>query len=653
MTTNITSFSILVVDDDDTLRRSLVLNLERVGYSVVEASNAGDALELLNQRSFVAVLCDLKLPDLDGITFTKRAKESGIEASIILMTGYGSLDLAVEALRAGAYDYISKPFEFDELVLTLKKLEERESLREEVSELRSEISQQYNFNNMISQSESMKQIFDMIKRLSNFSTTVLITGESGTGKELLARAVHYNSPRRAKPFIAINCGAIPAALVESELFGHKKGAFTDAIRDKKGLFEEASGGTVFLDEIGELPLHLQVKLLRVLQEQQIRRVGDEQTINVDVRIVAATLRNLEKDVEEGRFRDDLYYRLNVVSLNLPPLRERTEDIPLLVQHFIEKFSKKLSLEIKGIQPEALKLLLRYGWRGNIRELENCIERSIVLADGLEIDVASLPKNLKTITESTNRTETKVGDPESLSIKTRTRDLEVDLITKALTKTNGNRTHAAKILEISHRALLYKLKEYGLTVLLLLSTIFLSLQPVAAEDKIFLNNRGSSPLYTNKKTSKNDRPVALPTIGTYKPIENPIVKKTCVEHGGVDCSKPADSDGSVVCRSGYKDAEIMHRFACGAVKLEISRVLFDKSGKPTGVEIRNLNNNTAEGVLVKVKISKFVDAVTLDGPEKINGYSVETYLTPPSKLKFTKSNFKSSTISVNCKNCNQP
>lgn len=322
--------------------------------------------------------------------------------------------------------------------------------------------QKYSFSNIIAHSQSMKDIFETVKRLAHFNTTVLITGESGTGKELLARAIHHNSPRRGKPFIALNCGAIPEHLMESELFGHKKGAFTDATRDKKGLFEEAHGGTIFLDEIGELPLHLQVKLLRALQEQEIRRVGEEQGISIDVRVIAATLRDLEQDVKIGRFRDDLFYRLHVVSIHLPPLRERREDIPPLVEFFQKKTAKKLGIECKQISKEALECLTKYNWRGNVRELENCIERAMVLTETEDIDLESLPENIRaSFYQQEGIIELTDSSDNNLSIKQRTRALEISLILKALRKTRGNRTHAAKILEISHRALLYKIKEYGL------------------------------------------------------------------------------------------------------------------------------------------------------------------------------------------------
>lgn len=455
--------SVLVLDDDQSLRQALQLNLEARGYSVRAASESAEALHLMQGEPFDIILCDLQLQQSSGLAFIQEATRVAPDSAVVLMTGFGSTEIAVQALRAGAYDYLAKPFEMEELVLLLAKLEERERLKEENANLRSAITQRYNFSNIIARSESIKKLFDTVKRLANFSTTVLITGESGTGKELLAKALHHNSPRRGKPFVAINCGAIPEHLMESELFGHRRGAFTDAVRDKKGLFEEATGGTILLDEIGEMPLHLQVKILRALQEQVIRPVGDERAIPVDVRVIAATLRDLEDDVKKGRFRDDLYYRLNVVSMHLPPLRERPEDIPALVEHFIEKHNKRLGLKIDRVHPDAMKLLLGHWWKGNIRELENCIERAMVLSDGSEITTALLPEKMQHQSAALEpSTPFATISDDNLSIKHHGRALEVTLIKRALAKTGGNRTHASKILEISHRALLYKLKEYGLS-----------------------------------------------------------------------------------------------------------------------------------------------------------------------------------------------
>lgn len=316
----------------------------------------------------------------------------------------------------------------------------------------------------ITRDPKLHEVLEQVRRLSTFATTVLITGESGTGKEVLARLIHEGSSRANQPFVPVNCGAIPAALIESELFGHKKGAFTDAIKDKKGLFEEANGGTIFLDEIGELPIHLQVKLLRVLQEQQIRRVGDETQVSINVRVIAATLRDLDNDVGEGLFRGDLFYRLNVVSLHLPPLRERPDDIPLLAEHFLAHTARKLKVPAVKLTEEAMAALVRCPWRGNIRELENAIERAMVLSTGGEITFASLPPSIVNPTFMGGaKAASKAEDPdEDLSVKRRTEALEIELIQKALKQTSGNRTKAAKILELSHRALLYKLKSYRIS-----------------------------------------------------------------------------------------------------------------------------------------------------------------------------------------------
>ena len=454
---------LLVVEDDPSLRDAIAAQLVGHGYNCESVATAGEALSHLRQGEFPIILVDLNLPDASGLALVQQLRAESPQATVILMTAFGSTQVALEALQAGAFDYLAKPFQPEELIFVVEKAAERERLRKENDALRSVIDQKFHFGSIVTESDSMVSVLDTVKRLSPFHTTVLITGESGTGKELLARAIHQNSPRRGKPFVAINCGAIPPALMESELFGHKKGAFTDATRDKRGLFEEANGGTIFLDEIGELPLQLQVKLLRALQERQIRRVGDEALIDIDVRIVAATLRNLEQDVLDGRFREDLFYRLNVVMLELPPLRERPEDIPLLAQHFVRKHSKRLGLIEPEIPAEVMRALVASPWKGNVRELENCMERLLVLSDSGALDVANLPDALR---RQAAKTAAKPGGvfplgEENLSIKQQTRALEIELIKRALDQTSGNRTHAARVLEISHRALLYKLKEYEL------------------------------------------------------------------------------------------------------------------------------------------------------------------------------------------------
>jgi two-component system response regulator AtoC len=433
--------------------------LKKRGYDVETANNGIDGLKKVDMGSYDTVLCDIRMPQMDGLEFLQEAQKAGCESTIIMMSAYGTLDTAIEAMKLGAYDYISKPFKPDEIILTLKKAEERERLRRENLFLKKEVQKEYSFENIISKNERMRQIFDTIQKVAKYKSTILIAGESGTGKELVAKAIHFNSDRSDHPFVPVNCGAIPENLLESELFGHTKGSFTNAVRTKKGLFEEADGGTMFLDEIGELPFQLQVKLLRVLQDGEIRRIGDSKAIRIDVRIIAATIKDLDKEVREGKFRDDLFYRLNVLPIKIPPLRDRKEDISILVDHFIQKYSRELNKPIEGIIPEALNCLLNYNWNGNVRELENVIERAIVLTESNRIQVENLPIEIQNPKEESRFS---LLDDE-LSIKKASRYLEIDLIKKALIKTKGNHTHAAKLLEISHRALLYKIKEYGIEV----------------------------------------------------------------------------------------------------------------------------------------------------------------------------------------------
>ena len=449
---------VLIIDDDVEVNRSLELVLQTLGYSTTTTFSGDDGLRLLQTSDFDLVLCDLKLPGISGLDVLASHSQ---KVPIILMTAFSNQEIASQAAACGAFDYIRKPIFPDDLLFTLKKFEEVSELKRENQSLKASLTERFSFHSIVSKSPQFNAIFDIIKRLSPYNTTVLITGESGTGKELIARAIHEHSPRRGKPFIAINCGAIPETLMESELFGHKKGAFTDASRDKKGLFEEASGGTLFLDEVGDLPLHLQVKLLRALQEQTIRRVGDENDIAIDVRVISATLRNLDNEVAQGRFRDDLLYRLNVISIHLPPLRDRPEDIPVLVEHFLKKHAKRLGMPEKRLPAEVLKLLVEYPWPGNARELENCLERALVLSEGDAIQLGALPPYIAS-SNIARQEFAALGDATSLSIKERTAHLEIDLITKALAQTNGNKTQAAKVLEISHRTLLYKLKEYGIS-----------------------------------------------------------------------------------------------------------------------------------------------------------------------------------------------
>jgi two-component system response regulator AtoC len=449
---------ILIVDDEESFRHMLSVILKKEGYEVELAANGEEGLSKISISTFDQILCDIRMPQMDGLEFLQASQKVGTDATIIMMSAYGTLDTAIEAMKLGAYDYISKPFKPDEIILTLKKAEERERLRKENELLRKAVQKEYSFENIVTKNEKMDKIFEMIKKVAPYKSTILITGESGTGKELVARAFHYQSDRSKNLFVPVNCGAIPENLLESELFGHAKGAFTDAIRTKKGLFEEADGGTLFLDEIGELPAQLQVKLLRVLQDGEIRRVGESKPIQIDVRIIAATVKDLAREVSEGRFRDDLFYRLNVLHINLPPLRERKEDIPLLVTHFINKYNQSLSKNVKGIDSRALEALIEYKWYGNIRELENTIERALVLTDGDTIELENLPIEIQNFQDEV-QVEPLVED--EYSIKKASKLLELNLIKRALKKTKGNHTHAARLLEISHRALLYKIKEYGI------------------------------------------------------------------------------------------------------------------------------------------------------------------------------------------------
>ena len=449
---------ILIIDDEESFRHMLSVILKREGFEVETASDGEEGLQKVIINTYEQVLCDIRMPRMDGLDFLKEVQKTGIDTTLIMMSAYGTIDTALEAMKLGAYDYISKPFKPDEIILTLKKADERERLRKENERLRKEVKKEYSFENIVSKNEKMQKIFEVVKKVAPYKSTILIMGESGTGKELVARALHYSSDRSQRPFIPVNCGAIPENLLESELFGHAKGAFTDAIRTKKGLFEEADGGTLFLDEIGELPLSLQVKLLRVLQDGEIRRVGEGKPIQVDVRIVAATAKELIKEVNEGRFREDLFYRLNVFPVHLPPLRERKEDIPLLANHFIKKFSQDIGKYVTGIHPRALEALLNYRWFGNVRELENTIERAMVLADRSEIERENLPMEIQGFHENIPLPSV---PEEECSIKKASKAMEINLIQKALKKTKGNHTHASKLLEISHRALLYKIKEYGI------------------------------------------------------------------------------------------------------------------------------------------------------------------------------------------------
>jgi two-component system response regulator AtoC len=449
---------VLVVDDEENIRLVLRTLLKKHGYDVEVADGGEAALAALEAFDPDVILTDVRMPRMGGLDLLGALKAKQHPATVIVMSAYGNVDLAIEAMKAGAYDYVSKPFKPDEIVLALRKAEERETLRRENRALKEQIQKENQFESILAKSAEMVAIFKTVSKIADYKTTVLITGESGTGKELVARAIHTRSSRKAAPFVAINCGAIPENLLESELFGHKKGAFTDANADRRGLFEEATGGTLFLDEIGELPLSLQVKLLRVLQEEHIRRLGDTKDVKVDVRIIAATHRDLTADVKAGRFREDLFYRIHVLSIHIPPLRNRREDVSLLIDHFVTRNNARLGTSIRGVSTESRKLLLEYSWPGNVRELENTIERAMVLAEADVLQLGDLPERIR---DALDPVQVHLASGE-LSVKKTTAAIEQILIRRALQKTKGNRTRAADLLEISHRALLYKIKDYKIT-----------------------------------------------------------------------------------------------------------------------------------------------------------------------------------------------
>jgi two-component system response regulator AtoC len=449
------STRILIVDDDDALRDSLQLVLSSEGFEVVSARDGREALRLLASSDPEIVLCDLRMPGMGGMELLPEIARRQPGATLILMSAYGTEELALEAMKRGAYDYLAKPFQPSEVLLTIRKAQERERLRRTNQLLRRDAQRSLGERPIVAASGAMIELLEVMERAAAFKTTVLLTGESGTGKEILARAIHAQSPRRREAFVAVNCGAIPEALLESELFGHARGAFTGADRARRGLFVEASGGTLFLDEIGELPTPLQVKLLRVLQEEEVLSVGESKPRAVDVRVIAATARDLELEVAAGRFRDDLFYRLNVVRLAVPPLRERREDIPLLVDHFLGHFREALGKPLLGMSDEALERLVGYAWPGNVRELENVIERAVILAGGDRLCVRDLPENVAHPAPDAS------GETRDLSLKQVRRVAEAETIRRALRATGGNRTRAARLLQISHRALLYKIKDYAI------------------------------------------------------------------------------------------------------------------------------------------------------------------------------------------------
>lgn len=441
---------LLIVDDDEKMRTLLQKVLVREQYETAVAESGDAALRQLEDTAFDVVLTDIKMPGMDGMALLKRVREISPETTVIMMTAFGSVDSAVEAMKRGAYDYINKPFKMDEVLIVISRAVEEKRLRRELVSMREALEARYAFGNIVGKSKPMQKVFDLIRRVAHTQATVLVQGASGTGKELVARAIHYNSPRKERPFVPVNCSAIPEELLESELFGHVKGAFTGAVSDKRGLFVEADGGTLFLDEISEMGPGMQTKLLRVLQEKEVRRVGDTRSTSIDVRVIAATNRRLEEEVKAGRFREDLYYRLNVIPLLLPHLRERTEDIPLLLDHFLQKYADEAG-GVKRVSREAMAALMQYPWPGNVRELENAVERAAILCEGEEIGVEDLPAELRS--------------PESVSLSRAAQEgatleaLEQEYVKMVLEQVEGNQTRAAEILGIDRRTLYRKLQRY--------------------------------------------------------------------------------------------------------------------------------------------------------------------------------------------------
>jgi DNA-binding NtrC family response regulator len=444
---------ILVVDDEDNARRAIVTILGEEGYEVAEASNGADGLARIAEFSPAVVLSDVRMPQMDGLTLLKKAREQGSDATFVMMTAFASVETAVEAMRAGADNYLVKPLDADAVLVILSKALEKRSLRREAESLRDQVRERTRFHNIIGDSPQLQGIYDVIRRAANTRATVLILGESGTGKELIAQALHQESPRKDKAFVRVHCAALSENLLESELFGHEKGSFTGAVARKEGRFELADGGTLFLDEIGEISPAVQVKLLRVLQQREFERVGGTQTIKVDVRIVAATHRDLAAEVKAGRFREDLFYRLNVVSVTLPPLRERKSDIPALVSHFLEKYGDNYGKQVKGLAPGTLQALLSHDWPGNIRELENAIERAVVLAQGAELTTDDLPPVLRGPRPLGSSSNNLIPGASMATI-------EREAILRTLEMVQGSTSRAAEILGISVRKIQYRLKEYS-------------------------------------------------------------------------------------------------------------------------------------------------------------------------------------------------
>jgi len=452
--------TILVIDDERSMREFLSIMLGKEGYRAIAIDNGNDALEFISKNKYDLIITDIKMPKMSGIDILRESMALHPNTPVIMITAFASTEVAVEAMKLGAYDYITKPFNVDEIKIIIKNAIEKKSLFDENISLREELKGRYQFSNIVGKSDKIQKVFELIMKVANSRSTVLITGESGTGKELVAKAIHHNSNRRDKPFVSISCGAIPETLLESELFGHQKGAFTSADSDKKGLFEIADGGTFFLDEVTEAPPSIQAKLLRVLQEKEFKRVGGVKDIKVDVRVIAATNKNLHKLIEEGKFREDLYYRLNVIPIELPPLRERKEDIPLLINHFINKYNFTNKKNIKGMTLKAMEMLERYIWRGNIRELENVIERAVTLETNDNIQADSLSDEIRNYRGEHLKTISEIPS-EGVNLEDYITKIEKDIILSALEKTGWVKKKAAELLNMSFRSFRYKLQKYDI------------------------------------------------------------------------------------------------------------------------------------------------------------------------------------------------
>lgn len=453
---------ILVVDDEQSLRDVLSIMLKRAGYAVTSAMDGEEAIEFLNKEIFDLVITDLRMPKLDGMEVLKAVKSASPETVVLIITAFATADSAVEAMKQGAYDYLTKPFQVDEVQLIIRNALEKRRLTTENILLKREMASQSSFAQLVGQSEAMQKVFDVVRKVADSKSNVLICGESGTGKELVARAIHYNSARSVLPFVAVNCSAVPETLLESELFGHMKGSFTGAISNKAGLFEIANGGTIFLDEIGDTTPTIQVKLLRVIQEREFRRVGGNQDVKVDVRVVAATNKDLEQAVAEGSFREDLYYRLDVIPIRLPPLRMRTSDIPLLVNHFLERFSKESGKAKPVISPEAMHILLGHEWRGNVRELENLIERVVAFSMGGPVTDVEVRGWLHRPTTQSQQSAMPLDlTDEGLDLEGLINGIEKDLLLKALERSKWVKKKAARMLRLNTRSFRYRLEKYAI------------------------------------------------------------------------------------------------------------------------------------------------------------------------------------------------